>query len=189
MINVSKNKSWLFSLWNWPISCILTHGCICLIGMIFLKHKEGTGYPLQYSWSSQVTQMVKNPSAILDTCVRSLDQEDPLEEGMATHSSILAWRIPWTEAPGGLQSMESQRVSHDWLSTAQERYYQVGLLAVWGNFLKSAIVICSFKICTRANIVQLCMEGPVCHWKDFQFSGLVISTLMYSVIYRKWVCL
>ena len=45
--------------------------------------------------------------------VRSLGLEDPLEEGMATHSSILAWRIPWTEGPGGLQSMGSQRVRHD----------------------------------------------------------------------------
>ena len=46
--------------------------------------------------------------------VRSLGQEDPLEEGMTTHSSFLAWRIPWTEEPGGLQSMGSQRVRHDW---------------------------------------------------------------------------
>ena len=45
-----------------------------------------------------------------ETLVRSLGQEDPQEKGMATHSSILAWRIPWTEEPGGLQSMESQRV-------------------------------------------------------------------------------
>ena len=45
--------------------------------------------------------------------VRSLDQEDPLEEGMATHSSLLAWRISWTEEPGGLQSLGSQRVRHD----------------------------------------------------------------------------
>ena len=50
--------------------------------------------------------------------VRSLGQEDPLEEGMATHSSILAWRIPWTEEPGGLQSMGSQRVRYD-LATEQ----------------------------------------------------------------------
>ena len=46
--------------------------------------------------------------------VRSLGWEDPLEEGVAPHSSILAWRIPWTEEPGGLQSMGSQRVGHDW---------------------------------------------------------------------------
>ena len=48
-----------------------------------------------------------------ETQVRSLGQEDPLEEGMAIHSSILAWRIPWTEEPGGLQSMGKQRVEHD----------------------------------------------------------------------------
>ena len=53
-------------------------------------------------------------SAMQDTWVRSLDWEDPLEEGMATHSSILAWRIPWTEEPGGLQSTGLQRVRHDW---------------------------------------------------------------------------
>ena len=48
-----------------------------------------------------------------ETQVQSLGWEDPLEKGMATHSSILAWRIPWTEEPGGLQSMESQKVGHD----------------------------------------------------------------------------
>ena len=57
--------------------------------------------------------MVKNPPAMRETRVRSLGQEDPLEKGMATHYSIPAWRIPWTEEPGGLQSMESKRVRHD----------------------------------------------------------------------------
>ena len=57
--------------------------------------------------------MVKNLSAMQEACVLSLDWEDPLEEGMATLSSILAWRILWTEEPGGLQSMGSQRVGHD----------------------------------------------------------------------------
>ena len=57
--------------------------------------------------------MVKNLPALYETRVRSLGWEDPLEEGMATHSSILAWRIPWTKEPGRLQSMESQRVRHD----------------------------------------------------------------------------
>ena len=55
---------------------------------------EGVGYPLQYSWASLVAQMVNNPPGMWETQVRSLDWEDPLEEGMATHSSILAWRIP-----------------------------------------------------------------------------------------------
>ena len=57
--------------------------------------------------------MVKNMAATWETQVQSLGQEDPLEKGMATHSSILAWRIPWTEEPGRLQSMGSQRVGHD----------------------------------------------------------------------------
>ena len=54
---------------------------------------EGISYPLQYSWTSLVAQMVKNPPAMQETWVRSLGWEDPLEEGMATHSIILAWRI------------------------------------------------------------------------------------------------
>ena len=57
--------------------------------------------------------MVKNLPAIQETRVQFLGQEDPLEEKMATHSSILAWEIPWTEEPGGLQSMGSQRVRHN----------------------------------------------------------------------------
>ena len=54
---------------------------------------HGIGHPLQYSWVSLVAQMVKNPPEMQETCVQSLGWEDPLEEGMATHSSILAWRI------------------------------------------------------------------------------------------------
>ena len=57
--------------------------------------------------------MVKNPLATQETQVQSLGQEDSLEKGMATHSSILAWRISWTEEPGGLQSMGLQRVGND----------------------------------------------------------------------------
>ena len=57
--------------------------------------------------------MAKNLPAVQETRIQSLSQEDPLEEGMTTHSSILARRIPWTEKPGGLQSMGSQRVGHD----------------------------------------------------------------------------
>ena len=60
-----------------------------------------------------MAQMAKNPPAIWETWIQPLGREDPLEEGMATHSSILAWRIPWTEEPGGLQSMGSQRIGHD----------------------------------------------------------------------------
>ena len=63
--------------------------------------------------ASQVARWVKNLLAMQETQLLSLGREDPLEEGMATHSSILAWRIPWIEEPGGLQSMGLQRVGHD----------------------------------------------------------------------------
>ena len=57
---------------------------------------EGIGYPLQYSWASLVAQLVGNQPAMWETWIQSLGWEDPLEKGKATHSSILAWRIPWT---------------------------------------------------------------------------------------------
>ena len=60
-----------------------------------------------------VTQLVKSLPAMRETQVQSLGQEDPLEKEMVIHSTILAWRIPWTEEPGGLLSMGSQRVEHD----------------------------------------------------------------------------
>ena len=75
--------------------------------------REGMGCLLQYSWASLVSKMVKNLPAIEKTWVQSLGWEDSLEKGMATHSSILAWRIPWTEEPGKLQSMGSQRLGHN----------------------------------------------------------------------------
>ena len=64
-------------------------------------------------WASLVAQMVKNLPVMWKTQVHSLGLEDPLEKEMATHSSILAWKIPWTEEPSRLQSMGSQRVRHD----------------------------------------------------------------------------
>ena len=63
--------------------------------------------------SSLAAQLVKNLPAMQETWARSLGQEDPLEKGKATHSGVLAWRIPWTEEPGGLQSMGLQRAGHD----------------------------------------------------------------------------
>ena len=60
-----------------------------------------------------VAQMVKDLPALQQTWAQSLDQEDPLEKGLASHSSIIAWRIPWTEEPGGLQPMESQSIGHN----------------------------------------------------------------------------
>ena len=79
------------------------------------KKKSSKKYSLspQQRQASLVAQMVKNLPAMQETWVRSLDWEDPLEKEMAIHSSILPWRIPWTEEPGRLQSMGSQRVGHN----------------------------------------------------------------------------
>ena len=71
------------------------------------------GWIESFLWASLVAQLVKNLPAVQETQVRSLGWEDPLEKEMATHSSILAWKISWTEESGGLQSMGSQRVGHD----------------------------------------------------------------------------
>ena len=70
-----------------------------MIPVLGRSAREELGYPLQSSWVSLVAQLVKNPPAMQETWVQSLRWEDPLEKGMATHSSILAWRIPWTEEP------------------------------------------------------------------------------------------
>ena len=69
-----------------------------------------------------LTQIVKDLPAIRETWVRSLDQKDPLEKGMATHPNILAWRIPWAEEACRLQSMGSQRVGHDWVTNTANLY-------------------------------------------------------------------
>ena len=68
---------------------------------------------LSYLWASLVAERVKPLPVMQKTRVRSLGQEDPLEKEMATHSGILAWKIPWMEEPGRLQSMGSQRTGHD----------------------------------------------------------------------------
>ena len=92
--------------------------------------------------------MVKNPPAMQEMQVQSLGQEDPLEEEMATHSSILAWRIPWTEEPGGLQSMGSQRVKNDLVSKHTCWYTEIQLVShtavTTSNVAKftSVLIIC-----------------------------------------------
>ena len=73
----------------------------------------GCGRPLGDAWASLVAQKVKHLPAMWETWAQSLGQEDPLEKEMATYSCTLAWKIPWTEKPGRLQSMGLQRVGQD----------------------------------------------------------------------------
>ena len=85
--------------------------------------------------------MVKNLPAMQETWVQSLGQEDPLEKEMATHSSILAWRIPWTEESGGLQSIESQRVGHDWATELNWIRWQIWKTQQWTQGWKRSVFI------------------------------------------------
>ena len=79
-----------------------------------------------------MAQLVKNPPAMWEIWVQSLDWEDFLEEGMAIHASILAWGIPWTEEPGGLQSTGSQRVRHDCMTKHTHTHYQLSWVSDLG---------------------------------------------------------
>ena len=98
--------------------------------------------------ASLIAQLVKNPPAMQETLVEFLGWEGPLEEGMATHSRFLAWRIPWTEEPGGLQSMGSQRLSDttERLSTAQmkniQEHVEISQSSVWDSSKRSALCHC-----------------------------------------------
>ena len=86
---------------------------IILSTLLIIDCQEAKDNYRENCGASLVAQRLKRLPLIRETWVRSLGQEDPLEKEMATHSSILAWRIPWMEEPGGLQSMGSQRVGHD----------------------------------------------------------------------------
>ena len=83
---------------------------------------------------SQIAQMVKNLPTMPETWVQSLGWEDPLEKGMATHSSILAWRIPWTEEPGGLRSMGSWRVGYNWMTNTFTFLYVFLSLSIFSTY-------------------------------------------------------
>ena len=84
-----------------------------IYGMEKLPFQDLLRFPCYLTKASLVAQMVKYLPAMQETWFQSLGQENPLQKEMATHSSTLAWKIPWREEPGGLQSMESQRVGHN----------------------------------------------------------------------------
>ena len=94
--------------------CQSLHLCQEILASNFLHDFGAVISPsLGYIWTSLVAQTVKRLSTVQETRVQSLGWEDPLEKEMAIHSSTIAWKIPWTEEPGRLQSMESQRVGQD----------------------------------------------------------------------------
>ena len=88
-----------------------------LTGQIKPKYRKTVFWKTYIDMAFLVAQRVKRLPTMQETRVQSLGQEDPLEKEMATHSSTLAWKIPWSEKPGRLQSMGSQRVGHDWVTS------------------------------------------------------------------------
>ena len=116
-------------IWSWPFNKLDFE-----LGQVLL-------------WASLVAEIVKNLSAVWKTQVWSLDREDPLKKGMATHSSFLSWRSPWTEEPGGLLSLGLQTVGRDWVTDAFRSSYR------WIFFF-------SRKYCSA----PLSMVGWICEW-------------------------
>ena len=114
----------------------------CRHDRISCNYQRGQVFP--------VAQMVKNLPAMQKTWVRSLGREDPLEKGMAIHSSILAWRTPWTEELGGLQSMGLQRVRHDWATNTtpirEDKSHRV-MSTIYPHCTHLALYYCVPAIC------------------------------------------
>ena len=110
-----------------------------------------------------VAQIVKNLPAVQETWVRFLGQEDPLEKGMAIHSSILSWRIPWTEEPGGLQFVGSQRVGHDWVTNTATQLLQKTMKLLFGCgiicILPRIIVLSRSMSILKLLIIDLVMDS------------------------------
>ena len=96
--------------------------------------------------------MVKNLPAMRETRVGSLDREDALEKGMATHSIILAWRIPWTEEPGELQSMGSQRVRHDRVTNTHTHTTTVSTISMFLECRKDGTCFKQLNQCFLCNM-------------------------------------
>ena len=106
-----------------------------------------TGGTHGYYWASLVAQMVTNLPAVQETWARSLGwRKDPLEKGMATHSSIHAWEIPWTEEPGGLQSLGSQRVGHKWATNTFTSHMDITIHKNWLNCAKGDRMFVSLSL-------------------------------------------
>ena len=110
----SASKRQAFRFWSKKPTPSVLHMRPMQKEQLWCQHQEKlNGDQINNPHTFLVDQMTKNPSAMQETQVWSLDGEDPLEKGMATQSIILAWRIPWTEEPGGLQSMRSQTAGQD----------------------------------------------------------------------------
>ena len=112
--------------------------------------KRSAKFECRWELASLVAQLVKNPPAMQETLVRFLSQEEPLEKGMAIHSSILAWRIPWREVPGGLQFMGLQSVRHNLATKQQNRIWSKSWCTFYWTFTPQFLFLC--KVLTMYNL-------------------------------------
>ena len=104
--------------WLWALGCVYLFEVV----YIFFLWIYTQGWNFWVLWTFLVSQMVKHLPTVWETWIWSPGQEDPLEKAMATHSSTLAWKVPWMEEQGRLQSMGSQRVGHDWVTSLSFSY-------------------------------------------------------------------
>ena len=129
-----------------------------------------------------MVQIVKNLPAMRKTWVQSLGQEDPLEKEMATHSSILDWRIPWTEEPGRLQSLGSQRVWHDWATNTHTHKptqpFKINWMELISFVLKDS---CLFFCCVLESIQRWLWNGGLLY-RGFHFFHSNICWLLSFIV-------
>ena len=125
--------------------------------------------------------MVKNLSVMQETWVPSLGQEDPLEKGMATHFSILAWEIPWTEQPGGLQSMGLQRVGHDLMTKKQQTMNSI-LFCQCTTIYLPIILIVNILIISRISLLEVILPCTL-----FVYVSLCKYARIKAFLKRQWV--
>ena len=131
------------------------HGCTWIFSTFTIFYVVGSillfGFP-----AGSVVKDLPVMQETQETQFRSLGQEDPLKEGMATHSSILAWRIPWTEEPSTLQFMGSQRVGHDWVT--KHRYKsKIYSINVDIDFNVQTVFLIKFWNCMYIHYYQSCL--------------------------------
>ena len=125
--SISGSQTWkclIFQDWS-PLSLLTFLGLVFQMSLLVRSHLHERQHQQRWHCSSWLHPLVSRlyPEKIRDTRVWSLGREDPLEKEMATHSSTLAWKIPWMEEPGGLQSMGSQRVGHDWATSLSFHFH------------------------------------------------------------------
>ena len=142
---------------------------------------------------SSGAQRLRRLPAMQETRVRSLGREDPLVKEMATHSSTLAWRIPWREEPGGLQSMGSQRVGHDW-ATSLFHFHQAMTYIIFCNSVTSSLKLFSFSFMrsweTHWNYLEIILsylnwESGVTHFRHSMIIKLNINHVNELLIRTK----